>query len=68
MTDYTIYRVRKSFGDIKSGKGAYFTLEAAVKAARRHRLNVYTGSGELLYRGDSGYRKRRNLLAYFFHS
>ena len=50
MSEITIYRVRKSFGDIKSQKGAYFLFETAVKVAKKHRLNVYDNEGNLLYK------------------
>ena len=39
-----IYRVRKSFSDIKSQKGAYFILENAIKKAKSTRCNVYDGN------------------------
>lgn len=49
MREITIYRVRKSFKDIKSQKGAFFLFESAVKTAKKHRLNVYDNKGKLLY-------------------
>lgn len=52
-----IYRVRKSFKDIKSQKGAYFSFNVAVKKARKYGLNVYDWKGKLLYKG-----KRRNIV------
>lgn len=49
MSEITIYRVRKSFENIKSQKGAYFLFETAVKVAKKHKLNVYDNEGKLLY-------------------
>ena len=49
MNEITIYRVRRSFKDIKSQRGAFFIFETAVKIARKYRLNVYGNSGQLLY-------------------
>ncbi len=56
MNEITIYRVRKSFEDIKSQKGAYLLLEVAVKVAKKHRLNVYNNDGRLLYGSYSQYK------------
>jgi len=39
-----IYRVRKSFGDIKSQQGAFFILENAIKKAKATKCNVYDGN------------------------
>ena len=50
MKEITIYRVRKSFRDLKSQKGAYFLFETAVKIAKKYRLNVYDNEGTILYR------------------
>ena len=47
--EITIFRVRKSFCDIKSQKGAFFIFETAVKTAQRFGLNVYGNTGELLF-------------------
>ncbi len=55
MTEINIYRVRKSFDDIKSQRGAYLLFEAAVKSAQKYKLNVYNNDGRLLYK----YKKRR---------
>lgn len=49
MKEITIYRVRKSFKDIKSQKGTFFLFETAVKTAKKHRLNVYDNNGKALY-------------------
>ena len=51
MREITIYRVRKSFGNIKSQKGAFYLFAAAVKCAEKHRLNVYDNKGKLLFSG-----------------
>lgn len=47
--DIPLYRVRKSFNDIKSQKGAFLLLEAAVITARKFGMNVYDSSGNLIY-------------------
>ena len=47
MREITIYRVRKSFSNIKSQKGAFFLFASAVKCAEKHRLNVYDNKGKL---------------------
>lgn len=49
MKEITIFRVRKSFKDIKSQKGAFLIFETAVKIAKKHGLNVYNNEGKLLY-------------------
>lgn len=49
MKEITIYRVRKSFQDIKSQKGAFLIFETAVKMAEKYRINVYNNEGKLLY-------------------
>ena len=51
MSEITIYRVRKSFSNIKSQKGAFFLFASAVKCAEKHRLNVYDNKGKLLFSG-----------------
>ena len=51
MREITIYRVRKSFSNIKSQKGAFFLFASAVKCAEKHRLNVYVNRGKLLFSG-----------------
>lgn len=50
MKEITIYRVRKSFQDIKSQKGAFLIFETAVKIAQKYQLNVYDNEGKLLYK------------------
>ena len=52
MKEINIYRVRKDFHDIKSQKGAFFTLEAAVKVARKFKLNVYNNEKILIFKGS----------------
>ncbi len=52
MQEINIYRVRKSFEDLKSQKGAFFTLEAAVKVARKFGLNVYSNEKILIFKGS----------------
>jgi len=44
-----IYRVRKSFCDIKGQKGAYFLLENAVKRAKKTKCNVYDGNKNCIW-------------------
>lgn len=51
MDEISIYRVRKSFWDIKSQKGAFFTLSAAVKRAKEKGLNVYNAKGKKIFTG-----------------
>lgn len=51
MREITIYRVRKSFDDIKSQKGAFLLFETAVKIAEKYGFNVYNNEGELVYVG-----------------
>lgn len=50
MKEITIFRVRKSFKDIKSQKGAFLIFETAVKIAKKHGLNVYNNEGKLVYK------------------
>lgn len=45
----TIYRVRKSWNDPKSQKGAFSSLENAKKCADKYSYNVYGDSGKLVY-------------------
>ena len=49
MKEITLYRVRKSFNNLKSQKGAFFTLKAAVITARKYGMNVYNNDGKLLF-------------------
>ena len=45
-----IYRVRKSFEDIKSQKGAFFLLENAIKKASEIGCNVYDGNKKCVWK------------------
>ena len=49
MREITIYRVRRSFYDIKSQKGAFFLFASAVKCAKKYRLNIYDNKGNVLF-------------------
>jgi len=53
--EINIFRVRKSFGDIKSQMGAFFTFEAAAKTAEKYKLNVYDGGGKLIFKTDRSF-------------
>ena len=66
MSEITIYRVRKSFGDIKSQKGAFFLFETAVKTAQKHKLNVYDNNGKLLYKYKKSSNGGFNLSKFLF--
>lgn len=46
-----LYRVRKSWTDEKSQKGAYSNLENAKKCADKYNLNVYNNTGKNVYEG-----------------
>lgn len=59
MDEINIYRVRKSFRDIKSQKGAFFTLLAAVERAKQTGLNVYNNKGKKIFSG--GKRNEQSL-------
>lgn len=58
--EITIYRVRKSADDIKSQKGAFFTLEAAVKKAFLTKCNVYDNNKNCIwsYNKKTKWRKK----------
>ncbi len=47
--DIKIFRVRKSPYNLKSQKGAYFMFENAVKAAIKHKCNVYDNNKNCLF-------------------
>lgn len=49
--DLNLYRVRRTFEDIASQKGAFFLLEAAVITAERFHLNVFDRFGTKVYEG-----------------
>lgn len=44
-----LYRVRKSWADAKSQKGAFKNLEIAKKLAKKHKYKVYDNNGEQVY-------------------
>ncbi|MBR6509967.1 MAG: hypothetical protein IKT38_05110 [Clostridia bacterium] len=46
----TIYRVRRSAYDIKSQKGAYILLEAAIKKAKQSKCNVYDNNLKCIFK------------------
>lgn len=59
----TIYRVRKSFDDIKSQRGAFFILENAVNKAYKTKRNVYDDSKNCVWSyidNKNEWRKFRN--------
>lgn len=60
-SDFNIYRVRKSWDDIKSQKGAYFMLETAIKRAFLTKRNVYDSNKTCVweYRKNIKRRKRK---------
>lgn len=50
-TKKSIYRVRKSWPDEKSQKGAYISLSNAKKCADKYNLTVYDANGKAVYHG-----------------
>ncbi len=44
-----MYRVRKSWKDVKSQKGAFKNLESAKKLAKKHKYKVYDNNGKQVY-------------------
>ncbi|MBQ6825475.1 MAG: hypothetical protein IJP34_02295 [Clostridia bacterium] len=46
----TIYRVRRSASNIKSQKGAYILLEAAIKKAKQCKCNVYDNNFKCIFK------------------
>ena len=44
-----LYRVRKSWKDVKSQKGAFKNLESAKKLAKKYNYKVYNKSGKQVY-------------------
>ena len=44
-----LYRVRKSWSDVKSQKGAYANLDSAISLAKELKLNVYDWNGKQVY-------------------
>ncbi len=57
-----IYRVRKSFGDIKSQTGAFFILDNAIKQAKKTKRNVYDGNKNCLFRYIDFKERRGNKI------
>lgn len=47
--DVPLFRVRKSWKDIASQKGAFFILENAVKIAKQNGCNVYNNNKECVF-------------------
>ncbi|WP_040397572.1 N-acetylmuramoyl-L-alanine amidase [Anaerococcus senegalensis] len=48
-TSNNIYRVRKSWGDSKSQKGAFKNLNSAIDLAKKNGFKVYDSSGKQVY-------------------
>lgn len=59
MNEITIYRVRKSWDDIKSQKGAYFMLETAIKKAFLTRCNVYDNNKNCVWEYNKNIKRRK---------
>lgn len=49
MDRIKIFRVRKSFADLRSQKGAYFILENAIVRAKKTKCNVYDEMGNCVF-------------------
>ena len=49
MDKIKIFRVRKSFADLRSQKGAYFILENAIVRAEKTKCNVYDEEGNCIW-------------------
>ena len=47
-----LYRVRKSWSDVKSQKGAFRNLDNAKRCADRFRLKVFDANGKIVYPTD----------------
>ncbi len=47
--DIKIYRVRKNWDDIKSGAGAFFIFENAVRVAKETGCNVYNNKKQCVW-------------------
>lgn len=45
------YRVRKTWNDVKSQKGAFSDLANAKKCASKYGFSVYNSKGKVVYRG-----------------
>ena len=51
----TVYRVRKSWSDIKSQLGAFRDLNNAVELCRKHKgYNVFDGNGKVMFSSATG--------------
>lgn len=48
-TPNNLYRVRKSWGDSKSQKGAFKNLNSAVDLAKKHKYKVFDSNGQQVY-------------------
>jgi len=59
MNEITIYRVRKSWDDIKSQKGAYFMLETAIKKAFLTKCNVYDNNKNCVWEYNKNKKRRK---------
>lgn len=59
MSEITIYRVRKSWDDIKSQKGAYFMLETAIKMAFLTKCNVYDSNKNCIWEYNKNKKRRK---------
>lgn len=66
-----LYRVRKTWGDAGSQKGAFADLDGAIEVAKKEGLNVYDAKGKQVYPtevakpatpDDNLYRVRRTFL------
>ena len=49
LCDIKIYRVRSSWGDIKSQTGAFLLFENAVEAAKKSGQNVYDNKKQCVW-------------------
>lgn len=57
--EINIYRVRKSWDDIKSQKGAFFMLETAIKKAFLTRCNVYDSNKNCIWEYNKNLKRRK---------
>lgn len=48
-SDIEIFRVRKSFEDIRSQKGAFYIFENAVALAKKTKCNIYNNKKECVW-------------------
>ena len=48
-TSNNLYRVRKSWGDSKSQKGAFKNLNSAINLAKKHKYKVFDSNGKQVY-------------------